>query len=174
MRKILAASLLLTLSLPAAAEQHLYGALALGSAREADLSGMGQTASGTSAGATFGFHMNKNFAYEVSYISLLSNASIANSTASRTIHGAELAGVANCFLGEQFSIYGRLGYANLDQTYSTGVAVSNLVGFIYGGGVQYDLNSTISLRAGYQIANLTGKSGDTIVNDAYASLLYNF
>ncbi len=174
MRKILVTTLLLILSVPAVAEQQIYGALSVGNANEADLSGLGNTASGTSAGATFGFHMNKNFAYEVSYLSLLSNAKISNSTASRTIHGAELAVVANCFVGQNFSVFGRLGYANLDQPYSTGIAVSNLVGFIYGGGVQYDLNSTISVRAGYQIANLTGKSGDAIVNDAYASLLYNF
>lgn len=173
MKKLLTVILLATLSAPVWAE-HMYGSLSLGSSNETDLSNTGQTASGSSRSLMFGFHIDPHFAYEVGYVSLLSNAAIANRAGNKTIHGLEFAGVASYPVNSQFSAYVRIGYANLDASYSAGPQLSNLVGFVYGAGLQYNLNETIGIRTGYKIFNLTSQTGDAIVNNAYAAMLYNF
>jgi len=157
-----------------ALSEHLYGSVSLGNAAESDLSGTGNTASGMSYSVLFGFHINKNFAYEVGYVSLFSNANISNVTTKETLKGIEVAGVGQYPLNEQFSVFGRLGYANMDPSCSPGPLVENLVGFVYGVGAQYDISKQINVRAGYNIYNLSSHTADSIVNNAYASVLYNF
>ena len=171
--KILLIALLSVFSSPVFSE-HMYGSFSLGTASESDLISAGQTASGMSYSLLFGFHINKNFAYEVGYTSLFSSASVANAATKKTLRGIEVAGVGNYPVDEQFSIFARLGYANMDPSYSSGPVVENLVGFDYGLGAQYDINQKISVRAGYNIYNFTSHSGDSIVNNTYASVQYNF
>jgi opacity protein-like surface antigen len=173
MKRLLAITLLLTLSAPAFAGQ-MYGAFSLGHSSESDLSGAGQTASGPSYSALFGFHIDRNFAYEVGFTSLFSDADISNAAGKKTIKGLEFAGVASYPLGGRFSAYARIGYSNLDVTNSAGPVVSNLVGFVYGAGLQYDINEEMGVRTGYKIFNLTSQTGDAIVNNAYVAMLYNF
>lgn len=165
--------LLSTLSTPTFAE-HMYGSISAGHASEADLAASGQTASGMSYSLLFGFQINENFAYEVAYTSLFSEAGIANTSTKETLRGIEVAGVGSYPLNGQLSIFGRLGYANMDPSYSAGPLVENLVGFVYGLGVQYDIDKKIGIRSGYNIYNLTSPSGDSIVGNAYASVLFRF
>jgi OOP family OmpA-OmpF porin len=170
---ILIFALIFSFSLPASSE-HMYGAISIGNTSETDLSGLGQTASGMSYSVLFGFHLNKKFAYELGYSSLLSNATVANVTTKKTLRGIEVAGVASYPIDEQYSLFGRLGYANMDPSYSSGPLVETDVGFVYGVGAQYELSKQIGIRAGYNIYNFTSRSGDSIENNAYASVQYNF
>lgn len=172
MKKLLVIALLSALTAPAFAE-NMYGSLSLGNTSDADLTGLGQTASGMSYSLLFGYKVNKNFAAEIGYTSLLSNASITNTTVTETKNGFEVAGIGSYPINEQFSIYARLGYANLNASYSPGSSATN-TGLVYGPGVQYDINKEIGVRAGYNIYNTLGSSGDSIDNNAYVSALYNF
>jgi OOP family OmpA-OmpF porin len=171
--KLLAVALLSALTAPAFAE-NMYGSLSLGSASDQDLSGAGQSSTGMSYSLLFGYKVNKNFAAEIGYTSLLSSASVTNTAATtETTNGFEVAGIGSYPINDQFSIFGRLGYASLNASYSPGTTAS-LSGFVYGPGVQYDISKEIGVRVGYNIYNTQGSSGDSIVNNAYASALYSF
>lgn len=171
-KKLLAVALLSALTVPAFADD-MYGSISVGSASDQDLSGLSQTSTGTSYSLLLGYKVNNNFAGEIGYTSLLSNAGVANTTSTETANGFEVAGVGSYPINEQFSIYGRLGYASLNQSYSPGTSAT-LNGFVYGPGVQYDINKDFGIRVGYNIYNTQSSSGDSIINNAYASALFNF
>lgn len=171
-KKLLAIALLSALTAPAFAD-NLYGSLSLGNTNDADLTGLGQIASGMSYSLLFGYKANKNFAAEVGYTSLLNGASVANTNSTETKNGFEVAGIGSYPINDQFSVYGRLGYVSLNASYSPGSSATN-TGLVYGPGVQYDINKEIGVRVGYNIYNTSSSSGDSIDNNAYVSALYNF
>lgn len=171
--KILVMALLSSIAAPAFADTNMYGSLSLGSASDQDLSGLSQTANGMSYSLLLGYKVNKNFAAEVGYTSLLSSASVANTTSTETTNGFEVAGIASYPINDNFSVYGRLGYVSLNASYSPGSSATNN-GFVYGPGVQYDFSKDVGARVGYNIYNTQSSSGDSIINNAYASVLYAF
>lgn len=171
-KKLLAIALSSVLTAPAFAD-NLYGSLSLGSASDQDLTGASQTSTGTSYSLLLGYKLNNNFAGEVGYTALLSSANVANTTSTETANGFEVAGIGSYPINDQFSVYGRLGYASLNQSYSPGTSAT-LNGFVYGPGIQYDFNKEVGIRVGYNIYNTQSSSGDSIINNAYASALYNF
>jgi OOP family OmpA-OmpF porin len=175
--KIFALALLSALTAPVFAE-NMYASLALGSAFDDDLSGFAQTSTGMSYSLMFGYKINKNFAAEIGYTSLLSTASVANTVATtETANGYEVAGVGTYPINEQISAFGRLGYTSLNQNYVLNTAVGSiesLSGFVYGLGAQYDINKIIGLRVGYNIYNTQGSRGSSIISNTNISALYAF
>lgn len=176
-KKIFAIALLSTLMAPALAE-NMYGALSLGSAFDNDLAGFGQTSNDMSYNLMLGYKINKNFAAEIGYSSFLSDAGVANTVATtETADGFEAAGIGMLPFNDKLAVFGRLGYANLSAKYSLNGAVGRteyLSGLVYGAGVQFDINKQIGVRVGYNIYNTQGSRGDSIINNTYASALYNF
>jgi hypothetical protein len=152
----------------------MYGSISAGLASEADMTGKGQTPLGISYSILFGFDINKNFAYEVGFTSLYSNASIPNSSSKISLKGLEVSGVGHLPISDRISLFARLGYANMDPTYSSSPHAFNLVGFVYGSGVQYKVDAEICLGVGYNIYNMTSPSGDLIVNNSYLSAKFSF
>lgn len=172
-KKFLSFALLSTLTVPAYSSD-LYGSLSLGSTSDIDVNTLNLSSSGMSYGVLFGYNVNKNFAAEVGYSSLLSGASVSNTTlTTETIDGFEVAGIGSYPIFAQLSLYARLGYVRLTQTYSQSPS-TNLTGFVYGPGIQYDFNKKLGIRVGYNIYNTGGSGGDVILNNANASAIYNF
>ncbi len=176
-KKIFAITLLSTLMAPALAE-NMYGSLSLGSAFDNDLSGFSQTSSDISYNLMLGYKINKNFAAEIGYSSFLSDAGVANTVATtETADGFEAAGIGMLPFNDKLAVFGRLGYANLSAKYILNSAVGRteyLSGLVYGAGVQFNTNKKIGIRVGYNIYNTQGSRGDSIINNTYVSVLYDF
>lgn len=171
--KFLSFALLSTLAVPAYSSD-IYGSLSLGSANDVDTNSLNLSSSDTSYSVLLGYNVNKNFAVEVGYSSLLRGAAVSNTTATtETIDGYEVDGIGRYPISAQFSIYARLGYVSLTQTYSQSPSIS-ITGFVYGPGIQYDFNNKFGVRLGYNIYNTSGSSGDVVLNNTSASAIYNF
>ena len=181
-KNLLVIALLSALTAPAFAED-MYASIGLGSSAIPD-DGSGITASGLSYSLLFGYKINKNFAAEVGYTSLLSSATMnglsAGATGSVTANGFEIAGIGSYPINDQFSVFYRLGYASMSVTpnvsapgYTNNTSQTN-AGLVYGPGIQYDINKQIGVRVGYNIYNLPGSNGDVIINQPYVSASYGF
>lgn len=92
-----------------------------------------------------GYQFNRNFAAEIGY-SQLGEAS----TPFGGIEGTawELVGIGALPLGNQFSIYGKLGFYR-GELEGGGVKESN-TDLTYGAGVQYDFTKTLGVRGEWQ------------------------
>jgi OOP family OmpA-OmpF porin len=88
-----------------------------------------------------GFQVNRNFAAEVGY-SMLYDKGGAEVTALEVV-GVGLFPVAN-----QLSIFGKLGFANVDV--ETPGGSDDGVELTWGLGVQYDVSTRLGVRAGWQ------------------------
>lgn len=171
--KLLSFALLSTLAAPVYSSD-IYASLSLGNASDVDTNSLNLSSTDTSYSAMMGYNVNKNSAVEVGYTSLLNNAAVSNTTSTtETINGFEVAGIGRYPIYAQFSIYARLGYVSLTQTYSLSPSI-NLTGFVYGPGIQYDFKNKFGVRIGYNIYNTSGSSGDVMLNNTSASVIYNF
>jgi hypothetical protein len=156
-----------------------------------------------SAGVLAGYQFNSFLAIEGAGISLIDKAQSQNSnttttnttgaTVSRSISGAELAGVVALPVTEGFSVLARLGYANLSSTETTTNSSNNnggnnstspteveisWKGPMYGLGMQYlfDFHSKMrmGLRVGfdrYVLKDPTGLLTETPTNAYLAGML---
>jgi OOP family OmpA-OmpF porin len=89
-----------------------------------------------------GYQVNRNFAAELGY-SMLFDKGGAEVTA------WELVGIGSFPLGNQFSVFGKLGFA-MWETEVSGVGSDDGTDLTYGIGVQYDLNPRLAIRGQWQ------------------------
>jgi len=88
-----------------------------------------------------GYQINRNFAAELGYSQLLDKGGVE-------VSAFELVGIGLFPLGNRFSIFGKLGFANVDvETPGTSQDRTELT---YGVGVQYDLTPRFGLRGQWQ------------------------
>jgi OOP family OmpA-OmpF porin len=88
-----------------------------------------------------GFQINRNFAAEVGY-SMLYDKGGSEVTA------LEVVGVGMFPVANQLSIYGKLGFANVDV--ETPGGSDDKTELTWGLGVQYDVSTRLGVRAGWQ------------------------
>lgn len=155
-----------------------------------------------SAGVLAGYQFNSFLAIEGAGISLIDKAQSQNSnttttnttgtTVSRSISGAELAGVVALPVTDGFSVLGRLGYANLSSTETTTSSSNNngnnntspteieisWKGPMYGLGMQYLFDFRSKMRMGlrvgfdrYVLKDPTGLLTETPTNAYLAAML---
>jgi OmpA-OmpF porin, OOP family len=142
---------------PALAENYI--GVNVGSAK-IDLSGAGNT---NSFGLLAGFGINENVAIEAAYTSFGTD-NAPNGTLKST--GMSASGVASYPINEQFSVFGKLGFAatTIDVTVISPAASAsfNHTGMTYGFGAQFNVNKQIGIRAGYDSYQV----GDSNSSDA--------
>jgi hypothetical protein len=136
-KKIAVAAVLATLAASSfAAAPGFYAGVDVGSTKVDGLSG-----DKTSYGILGGYNFNQNVAVEVGYARL---AKWNISGTSLNLDQADVSVIGTVPLNNQFSIYGRLGYNNLDASVD-GYSVATS-GVLYGVGVGYNFNNKVSGR----------------------------
>ncbi|MFY7864031.1 MAG: porin family protein [Roseateles sp.] len=128
-----------------AAEQGIYVGGGIGSTR---FESNGESESKTSFGATLGYTLNENVAFELQ-VRRLGEWKIEGSTVTANAVQASILGILPIANG--FSVYGRLGYGrnSLDVSYAkTNVSVSNNE-LLVGAGAAYHFTKNLSARAEY-------------------------
>lgn len=163
--KFFAIALLSILSAPTfAVDNPYYVGVSAGSA---NYSGIAST-SGTAVGGFFGYKLNDRFAVEAQYTSLGSPTLISYSdglgtmTGSASVSSIGVDAVYSWPLAKDFSVFGKLGYANNTISascsgtgaytgYSCGSVALASTGLDYGLGLQYMVTSNIGVRGGYQV-----------------------
>ena len=204
LKKLLIVALLSAMSSSAFADK-LYASFSLG--RMNAVTDDGGSPSGISTRLMFGFDFNQYLAAELGYSSLLTKAGYSTPTltaASIKLNGQEIAVISRWPINDQFSVFGRVGYAVMSTvgTNSQGGAGNSINGYTYsspsgvvwGPGVIYNVNKTLDIRAGYNIYMLSGSlsgtynstingvsssgllagSGDIVATDAYLSAVLHF
>ena len=192
MKKVLAAVLLsAAVTTPAlAGDLPVYGGVSLGS------SSLGNSSSGTAVGFFAGYKLNKSqtpfmgdkgsLAIEGHYTTLGSDTyssgfggSTFSVTAKYSSIGVDAVALFPIASVQHLSAFGKLGFASTSASIScsgtgafagvgcAGVADPSTTGLVYGLGVQYDVDSKIGVRAGYQ-------SYASDASTIYAAALYNF
>lgn len=151
-----------------AAEGHgSYSGILVGQA--ANIANIDSANSGASVGLLGGYQYNPLFATEGTFISLLDNAEYQTNTAttvtsgikgSRSLYGAEGAGVFSLPFTDHFSFLTRLGYAYMRSTEKTSSALNNYAttteattiwkGPMYGFGLQYMFDMRNKTRVGFR------------------------
>jgi len=113
-----------------------------------------------------GYQINKNFGVELGYATLgEATASAAGSSASIESTAWDLMAVGTLPLGNNFSLYGKIGMYKSNTDFSTnipgfsGVSESN-TDLTYAIGGQYDFNKNLGIRAEWQ--QYKGVGGGTI------------
>jgi OmpA-OmpF porin, OOP family len=96
-----------------------------------------------------GYQINRNFAVEAGYIDFGKATSGGTTFKGNAL---ELVGVGLLPLSNQFSLYGKLGFARTEGEGSNalGSEKENSTEITYGFGVQYDLNRNIGIRGEWQ------------------------
>ena len=130
--------------------------------RSADFSVQNSSVSdGTALSGGIGYQINEMFAVEASYLDtgkFKYRATVAGTPTSLDVSASalHLAGLAFLPVGEQFSLYGKIGYTsgNLggdvkigSQTFKFDGTTSDSVG--YGVGVRFKVSDKVSIRGGY-------------------------
>ncbi|NOU01776.1 MAG: outer membrane beta-barrel protein [Gallionella sp.] len=146
---------------PALAENYI--GVNVGSAK-IDLSGASNTSSFALLG---GFGVNENVAIEVAYTSFGKDNAANGSIKSK---GVSFSGVGSYPINEQFSVFGKLGFASttVDVTVLTGPFAgsgsSSKTGLTYGFGAQFNVNKQVGIRAGYDSYKIGDSSSSSDQN----------
>jgi OOP family OmpA-OmpF porin len=108
-----------------------------------------------------GYQINRNFAVEFGYGSLFDKAI---SGVNVEITAWELVGVGSFPLGNNLSVFGKLGFAMWDATVSSGIpgfsASDDGTDLTFGVGLQYDFNRNFALRGQWQRYDVADEDAD--------------
>jgi OOP family OmpA-OmpF porin len=96
-----------------------------------------------------GYQINKNFAVEAGYIDF---GKVSSGPVNVKANALELVGVGSLPITNQFSVYGKLGFARGEVKASSplGSATEDSVEVTYGAGVQYDVSRNLGIRGEWQ------------------------
>lgn len=156
MKKIMIVALLSAFATPAvaedrnAADMHMYAGLRAGEAKtsiEDNSFNVGSSASSnpTGWGVFIGHMFNPNFAFEAEYLNL---GEIKSGTNSAKSTGFSLSGLAAFPMNDQFSLFGKLGYALITGepggTFTGSDRKSRAVTYGFGG--QFNVTPTVGVR----------------------------
>lgn len=152
MKKILAVAILVAVtSAPAfAGETGFYVGANLGQATASGnlVSGLNTSHSDTSYSVLGGYQINKNFAAEVQYVDM---GQLSQGSATAKTSGVAVSAVGILPINELFSVFGKLGISNTSVKATNPVlnATDGKTAVTFGFGAQYDINSALGIRAGY-------------------------
>ena len=150
MKKIALAVLLSTLvAVPAVASDMYVGVRAGKATTSIDNTPLTDD-SATGYGVFGGYSFSPMFAVEGEYLSMgeVKDSSISGVESS----GFSLSGVGSFPIGEEFSLFGKLGYAKITSKgtgTNAGGTDAKSSGVTYGLGGQYNVNSSVGIRAGW-------------------------
>jgi len=169
MKKIASALLLSAFAASAfAADQNFYVGGNFGQA-STDYANV-NSKTGTAFTLLGGYQVNNNFAVEAQYGNLGSFAPTAGSKAAITQYGVTAVGIWP--FNEQWSAYGKLGFASTSMKIDAGVVqaaayTSTKSAVTYGVGGQFNVNQNLGLRFGYDSYDV----GDTTINTAKTTVI---
>lgn len=108
-----------------------------------------------------GYQFHPNFAVEFGYSNLFDKSV---SGVNVEVTAWELVGVGTYPLGNNLSIFGKLGFAMWDATVSTGIpgfsASDDGTDLTFGVGLQYDFNRNLALRGQWQRYDVANEDAD--------------
>jgi opacity protein-like surface antigen len=172
MKKLIAVTIAATAFATPAFAEGVYAGLQAGSATYK----FADTPNSVSAvGGLVGYQINPNFAAEVAYNSYGSANSNVVTWTSVKASAVSLSGVLSAPLNDSFSVYCRLGVANVTAdgaAFGVNVVSTSNMGLATGLGAQFNFNSQFGARVGYDVnkvavrnatANLTSLNGALIV-----------
>jgi len=116
-----------------------------------------------------GYNVNKHFAVELTYHDLGNNeVTIGSATADIDLSAISIAAIGKLPVNEQFTAFGKLGYADLDAEMNTNTTTTSVseTDLLYGLGVQYKLDQ-IELRAEWEVINNDDKISTFSLGAAY-------
>lgn len=99
----------------------------------------------TSVGLMAGYQITPNVAAEVSYADF---GRVSSGAVTERTTGYNVSAVGTLPIDSAWSAYGKLGYGSLQSKTSLGLKTNHSAA-TFGLGVQYAVNSTFSIRAGY-------------------------
>ena len=148
MKKIAVVALLSTLIVVPAVAADMYAGVRVGQAKTSIDNVPLTTDSPTGLGVFGGYIINPNFAVEAEYLNL---GEFKAGSAGGKSSGFSVSGIGSYPINEQFSLFGKLGYAMITSK-ATGSntspdAKSNAV--TYGLGAQYNVNPSVGVRLGW-------------------------
>lgn len=150
MKKIATALLLSTVvAAPAfAADEGFYAGVTLGSARVGVPAAFGGATknSDTVYGILGGYQFNKNWAAELEYTGA-GKFTTATSTGKADAFGVTAVGTLP--MSDTFSLYGKLGFAQVTGKANGAAANANRTSATYGLGLQYNVTPAVGIRAGW-------------------------
>lgn len=154
MKKIAIAALLSVVTFPVVAEDmHMYIGARAGQARTNLDNVVLDKDTPTAWGVSIGHAFNPMFAIEAEYLNLGKVTAGVTGLESR---GYSLSGVGSIPLGEQFSFFGKLGYAMISTKVNSNVPYpdSDSDALTYGLGGQFNFSPTFGLRVGWDRYNI--------------------
>src|SRR5450759_5343800 len=150
MKKIASAALLSVVGAPAVAadEPHMYAGVRVGQAKTSIDNTVLDTANPTAFGVFLGHTFSPNFGIEGEYLAL---GEIKGGGGSAKSNGFSVSGVGSYPINEQFSLFGKLGYAMITSKFSGGVTGSDAKSkaVTYGLGAQYNVTPGVGVRLGW-------------------------
>jgi OOP family OmpA-OmpF porin len=152
MKKIAIAALLSVVVAPAVAadEPHMYAGVRVGQAKTSIDNTTLTTSNPTAFGVFLGHTFSPNFGIEGEYLALGEIKGAGGGSAKS--NGFSVSGVGSYPINDQFSVFGKLGYAMITSKLSGGGgpdvnAKSN--GVTYGLGGQYNVSPGVGIRLGW-------------------------
>lgn len=132
-------------------DKHMYAGVRVGPANSSidKLVSSGASGNPTGWGVFLGHIVNPNFSLEAEYLNL---GEIKNNTNSQKSTGFDLALVGSYPFNDQFSLFGKLGYAMITGKPGgpcTGCSDSKNRGVTYGLGGQFNFSPVIGVRLGW-------------------------
>ncbi len=160
MKKIAIAALLsVVVVAPAVAadEPHMYAGVRVGQAKTSIDNATLSTANPTAFGVFLGHTFSPNFGIEGEYLAL---GEIKGGGGSAKSTGFSVSGVGSYPINEQFSLFGKLGYAMITSKFSGGAAGPNAKSnaVTYGLGAQYNVTPGVGIRLGWDRYKLDDSS----------------
>lgn len=133
----------------------------------------------TSGGVLAGYNFNPVFGAEAAYTTFGSENSNVVPTTSISANAFAVRGVVNGHINENFTIFGRLGVANVSSTIKgIGASVStSKTGLTVGGGAEYSFNPQLALRVGVDSYKSQVNGAVTVsanITDINGALIYKF
>lgn len=154
MKKIAIAALLSVVAFPVVAEDmHMYIGARAGQARTNLDTVVLDKDTPTAWGVSIGHAFNPMFAIEAEYLNLGKVTGAGTGVESR---GYSLSGVGSIPMGEQFSFFGKLGYAMISSKDVSPIArpEADSKAVTYGLGGQFNFSPAFGLRAGWDRYNI--------------------
>ncbi len=181
MKKISIAVLLASAAVSSAAfaaDQGFYIGANVGQAKLSTTAQINPATTSTTAFSVLGgYQINKYFAVEGQYINL-GDFKEGNGT-SHTVTGYGATAVGILPFNDQWSAYGKLGYANttLGNSNTGGAGGTSRNAVTYGAGAQYNVNQQLGVRLGYDnygVAAGTAGTNTTTIGVISAGVVYKF
>lgn len=135
-----------------------------------DLTGFDST---TSFGVFGGYAFNENFAAEVAYTNFGSKDYPAAGVMGVKSHAYSVSAVGSWPINEQFSLFGKLGFATTTLE-ATGFASTSKSDLTYGVGAQFNVNKQVGIRLGYDSYKVSDSFTNANQNVMSIGALFNF